>query len=242
VARRKDNPLHRSRVHQPRVADAPRPRAYAALDDLGLQGELPRESRLLDYLAATHRPRWDVKHAIRNIVLSARTAVVQIERRSSARSDPFNKIVGRQGSFRLDAEFVRDNALAISGLLVGQDRRAEREAVPAGGLLFALNFPPREWERQARACIAAGCTRGGSGVSCTRACSRSTPRRVRSAPPSAPRKQHSPAGAGAPERPTYVEAARVLAEKTVRQGGADTTARIQWAFGRACRVKRIRKI
>ena len=60
---------------------------------------------------------WDVKHITRTILLS------ETYRRSSEPSeelkagDPYNVYYGRQSAMRLDAEFIRDSALAVSGLL-----------------------------------------------------------------------------------------------------------------------------
>ena len=73
---------------------------------------------------------------VRTIVTSHTYRQVVDRRRSEMLArDPDNRDSARQSRFRLDAELVRDNALAISGLLVIQDRRAERQAVSAGRLL-----------------------------------------------------------------------------------------------------------
>ena len=88
------------------------------LDDLGAQGERPTHPKLLDWLAVDFMENgWDIKRHIRQIVTS------EAYRRSSnhptaTRLDPENRLLARQGTFRLEAELIRDNALAISGLLV----------------------------------------------------------------------------------------------------------------------------
>ena len=88
------------------------------LDDLGSQGERPTHPKLLDWLAVEFMENdWDVKELIRQIVHS------EAYRRSSnhppsIKLDPENRLLLRQATFRLEAEFIRDNALAISGLLV----------------------------------------------------------------------------------------------------------------------------
>jgi len=88
------------------------------LDDLGAQGQRPTHPDLLDWLAVDFMENgWDIKRHIRQIVTS------EAYRRSSnhptaTRLDPENRLLARQGTFRLEAELIRDNALAISGLLV----------------------------------------------------------------------------------------------------------------------------
>jgi hypothetical protein len=88
------------------------------LDDLGAQGERPTHPKLLDWLAVEFMENnWDIKRLIRQIVTS------EAYRRSSnhpasTKLDPENRLLARQGAFRLEAELIRDNALAISGLLV----------------------------------------------------------------------------------------------------------------------------
>ncbi|QDU99180.1 PSD1 and planctomycete cytochrome C domain-containing protein [Lignipirellula cremea] len=89
-----------------------------SLDDLGAQGGWPTHPELLDWLAIDFIDSgWDIKHAIRQMVLS------EAYQRSSngtpelRRIDPENRLLARQSSWRLPAELIRDNALAISGLL-----------------------------------------------------------------------------------------------------------------------------
>jgi hypothetical protein len=89
------------------------------LEDFGLQGDLPSHPELLDWLATEFiRTGWDVKAMHRLIATSAtyrqsaRTTPLLLER------DPKNRLLARSPRFRLPAEMVRDNALAISGLLV----------------------------------------------------------------------------------------------------------------------------
>jgi len=87
--------------------------------DFGSQGEWPSHPELLDWLAVEFVEHgWDIKHLVRLIVSSA------TYRQSSAAStellerDPQNRLLARGPRFRLPAEFVRDQALAVSGLLV----------------------------------------------------------------------------------------------------------------------------
>lgn len=91
----------------------------ATAADFGSQGEWPTHPELLDWLAVDFVEHgWDVKRLIRQIVLS------KTYRQSSAVSpellerDPQNRLLARGPRFRLPAEFIRDAALKISGLLV----------------------------------------------------------------------------------------------------------------------------
>jgi hypothetical protein len=87
--------------------------------DFGVAGELPSHPKLLDWLAVEFRESgWDVKHIYKLMVLSAtyrQSAVVTPEK---LEKDPQNRLLARGPRFRMDAEMVRDTALAGSGLLV----------------------------------------------------------------------------------------------------------------------------
>ena len=87
------------------------------LNDFGSQGERPSHPELLDWLASDLKRDWDIKRAIKQMVLSA--TYQQTSRVSPALQikDPENRLLARGPRQRLDAELLRDNALAISGIL-----------------------------------------------------------------------------------------------------------------------------
>lgn len=87
------------------------------LNDFGSQGEPPTHPELLDWLAADFVRDWDSKRAIKQMVMSA---TYQQTSRASAEmiaQDQENRWLGRGPRQRLDAELIRDNALAIAGIL-----------------------------------------------------------------------------------------------------------------------------
>ena len=88
-------------------------------EDFGVQGEVPLQADLLDWLAAEFRDSgWDVKHLLRTIVTSStyrQTARVTSE---LLESDPDNRWFARGPRYRMPAWMLRDQALAVSGLLV----------------------------------------------------------------------------------------------------------------------------
>ncbi len=87
-------------------------------EDFGTQGMMPSHRELLDWLAVDFRENgWSMKKLIRNIVLSStyqQSAAVTPE---TLAADPRNILLSRGPRFRLSAEMVRDQALAVSGLL-----------------------------------------------------------------------------------------------------------------------------
>jgi hypothetical protein len=117
------------------------------LDDMGAQGEWPSHPELLDEISQWWIDTgWDVKRWVKIIVMSKTYRQSSVAREDSRDRDPFNRYLAHQSRFRLDAEFVRDNALAISGLLVTQiGGRSVRPYQPPGYWAY-LNFPQREWQ------------------------------------------------------------------------------------------------
>src|SRR5690606_34912917 len=89
------------------------------LDDFGVQAEPPVDQDLLDALAVEFvASGFDLKHVVRLIVTSRAYRQSSVPTRGLAARDPDNRLFARQGRWRLPAESIRDNALAIAGLLV----------------------------------------------------------------------------------------------------------------------------
>ena len=87
-------------------------------DDFGTQGDLPTHPQLLDWLAVEFMDSgWDIKHLVKQIVLTAtyqQSSDVTPEMRAS---DPSNELLARNARYRLPSWMIRDAALKSSGLL-----------------------------------------------------------------------------------------------------------------------------
>ncbi|PYJ04032.1 MAG: hypothetical protein DME25_10630, partial [Verrucomicrobia bacterium] len=86
-------------------------------EDFGKQGETPSHPELLDWLACEFADAWDIKHVLKLIVMSAtyrQSATADEER---LQKDLYNRLLARGPRFRMDPEMIRDQALAVSGLL-----------------------------------------------------------------------------------------------------------------------------
>jgi hypothetical protein len=123
----------------------------ASIEDLGLQGEWPSHPELLDWLSVEFRdPKlgnaraWDVRHIVRLIVTSntyRQKAEVQPKLREI---DPANRLLASQSPVRLEAEFVRDNALFAAGLLNLADIGGPSvKPYQPDGYYAAIQFPNR---------------------------------------------------------------------------------------------------
>jgi hypothetical protein len=217
------------------------------LDDLGSQGEWPTHPELLDWLAAEFMEPswqadrshpWDVKHVIRTIVTS------HTYRQSSAGSaqlderDPDNRLLARQSRFRVEAESVRDIALALSGLLVEKFGGPSVRPYEPDGYLAAMNFPKRDYsasrgEDLYRRAVYTFWQRTFLHPSLLTfdAPSREecTVNRVSSNTPLQPLVLLND--------PVFVEAARVFAQNILSHGGQTLDARVDWAFLQAVNRK-----
>ena len=87
-------------------------------EDFGIQGEQPTNQELLDWLAMEFVDlKWDMKALLKTIMLSETYCQSSRVSAESLAKDPVNRLLSRGPRFRLEAEMVRDQALALSGLL-----------------------------------------------------------------------------------------------------------------------------
>jgi hypothetical protein len=106
-------------------------------EDFGNTGESPTHPELLDWLAVElQESGWNVKHLIRLMVTSATYRQAAVTDETKLALDPDNRFLSRGPRFRVDAEVVRDLALAASGLLVRD----------VGGPSVKPYQPPGVWE------------------------------------------------------------------------------------------------
>jgi hypothetical protein len=90
-------------------------------EDFGSQGDWPSHPELLDWLAREFvESGWNIKQLQRLILTSATYRQSSRAEPSLFQKDPENRLIARGARFRLQAEFIRDQALALSGLLNGQ--------------------------------------------------------------------------------------------------------------------------
>lgn len=119
----------------------------STLDDFGSQGAAPSHPQLLDWLAVEFRESgWDVQHLVR-IIVSSKTYQQSSEATAGQlQVDPFNIWLARQSRWRHDAETIRDTALAVSGLLAREVGGPSVKPYQPAGYWKHLNFPKRQWK------------------------------------------------------------------------------------------------
>ncbi len=107
------------------------------IDDFGNQGDLPSHPELLDYLAIQFRESgWNLKQLQKLILMSATYRQQSVIDPSIYENDPDNMLLTRSSRYRLPAEMIRDQVLAISGLLSSK----------TGGPSVYPYQPPGLWE------------------------------------------------------------------------------------------------
>jgi hypothetical protein len=205
----------------------------ATPEDFGNQGRLPTHPELLDWLAITFiESGWDLKGLHKRMVTSATYRQSSAADARLLERDPANEWLARGPAYRMSAEQIRDNALAASGLLV---RRI-------GGPSVYPYQPPGLWEELATRNATTYVQGEGEDLyrrSLYTVWKRSTP------PPSAisfdaadrlicaVRRQRTSTPLQALvllNDPQYVEAARMVAERMIKDGGSDPDDRITLGF------------
>src|SRR5207248_2366012 len=174
---------------------------------------------------------WDVKHILRLLVTSATYRQTSVASAELRQRDPYNRWFARQGRFPLDAELIRDNALAVSGLLVHKVGGRSVKPYQPAGYWAHLNFPVREWQKDSGEEVY---RRGLYTYWCRTFLH---PSLVAFDAPSREECVVERTRSNTPQQalvllndPEYVEAARVLAERIVREGGKDTDSRLRFAY------------
>ncbi len=202
------------------------------LEDVGMQGEAPSHPELLDRLAAGFIDGgWDVKKLVKQIVMSKTYRQSSKPRPEFKEVDLANRLLARQNRFRLDAEFVRDNALSVGGLLADKLGGPSVKPYQPAGYWAALNFPPREWQNDK----GEGLYRRGLYTHWQR--SFLHPSLLAFDAPSREECAIERPRSNLPQQalvllndPTYVEAARALGERAVRDGGKTPADRVTWLY------------
>jgi hypothetical protein len=196
-------------------------------NDFGLQGEYPSHPKLLDWLAADFMENgWDLKRLHRLIIMSA---TYRQDSRSNPQlnaADPDNRLLARGARFRLDAHALRDQALAVSGLLVPTLGGPAVKPYQAPGAWTGVGKPAYHRDKGNKLYRRTLYTFWRRTVAPTRMATFDAPTRETC--------EVSQQATNTPLQaltllndPTYVEAARVLAAKMIR--GAAVAERLQLA-------------
>jgi hypothetical protein len=206
------------------------------LEDFGSQGEYPSHPELLDWLAQRFvNSGWDVKALLRTIVLSATYRQSSRATPELLARDPENRLLARAPRLRLPAEFLRDQALALSGLLrehVGGPSVFPYQ--PAGlydGLVVGADYPGTKWTESTGDDLFRRSlyTFWKRTVPHPAMITFDAPDRevctVRRARTNTPLQ-----ALVLMNEPAFDEAARRLGERMQAEGGADDQARLRWGF------------
>jgi hypothetical protein len=206
------------------------------VDNFGLQSEPPSHPELLDWLATEFvRLKWDMKELQKTIVMSATYRQSSPVSAELLARDPENRLLARGPRFRLPAELVRDQALAVSGLLV------ER----IGGPSVRPYMPEGVWDETSKYGDLRGYQHDRNDGLYRRTLYTIWKRTA--APPTmlmfdSPSREVCTVKRSRTNTPlqalallnelTYVESARVLGQKMIEAGGETPRERITWAFRR----------
>jgi hypothetical protein len=205
-------------------------------EDFGSQGEPPSHRQLLDWLSVEFvESGWDVKQLMKTIVMSATYRQSPRITPELAKLDPDNRLLARGPRYRLDAEMLRDQALHVSGLLNDKMGGPGVKPPQPDGLWFAVGY-----------------TRSNTAKFVADEGSEKVHRRSlytfvkRTAPPPQMSTFDGPSRESSCVRrertntpmqalmlfndPQYIEAARGLATRTLREGGGTAESRAAYIF------------
>jgi len=205
----------------------------ATPNDFGSQGEAPSHPELLDALAREFvESGWNVRHVLRTIVLSETYRQSSRVSPAGLARDPNNRWLSRGPRLRLSAHAIRDQVLAISGLLseklggpsvkpyqppgLWEELSGEKYQRDGGDALYRRSLYTF-WKRTAPPPAMMAFDAAGRETYCVRTTRTNTPLQA----------------LVLLNDITYVEAARVFATKMMRKGGESPRKRIAWAFRRA---------
>lgn len=207
----------------------------ATSEDFGRQSEAPSHPELLDWLAVELMENgWSLKHLHRLIVNSATYRQSSAVTPELLQRDPYNRLLARGARVRVDGEIVRDISLASSGLL---NPRVGGPSVfpPSPDFLYLppASYGPKNWyeekgENRYRRALYTFRYRSvpypmlqnfdtpNGDIACVRRSRSNTPLQALTTL----------------NEPLFMEAARALAWKTVREGGTTDRQRLRFAFRR----------
>jgi hypothetical protein len=110
-------------------------------EDFGSQGESPSHPELLDWLAVQFRDDgWDVKRFMKRLVMSATYRQSAHVTSESLARDPANRLLARGPRFRLEAETLRDQSFYLGGLLVERVGGSSVKPPQPSGLWEAVGY------------------------------------------------------------------------------------------------------
>jgi Protein of unknown function (DUF1553)/Protein of unknown function (DUF1549)/Planctomycete cytochrome C len=204
-------------------------------EDFGSQGEWPSHPELLDWLATELvRSGWDLKHIQRLILTSATYRQSSHMTEEQTKRDPENRLLARGPRYRMDAEMIRDEALAVSGLLWPKIGGKSVKPYQPSGLWEAIGYSGSNTVHFVQ----------DTGEALYRRSMYTFWKRT-SPPPSlitfdAPSREECVVRRGRTDTPLqalvlmndeqYVEAARHFAERMLREGGLSFSDRVAYGF------------
>jgi hypothetical protein len=204
--------------------------------DLGSQGEFPIHPELLDYLAANFAVDWDIKKIVKAIVMSETYCLSTARTPKMKEDDPYNRYLARQSILRLDGEFIRDVSLQLSGLL--SQKMGGRNIMPyqPEGYYSSMNFNPlknryksEKDSEQYRKAVYVHFQRTFLH-----------PSLLNFDVPTREIGQCSRTASNTPLQaltllndPTFVEAAKVLAQSLIKEGGQRNEEKLTWLYTNA---------